>query len=77
MVLRFREASKEEKRSEHEAKHDRDRPVVPPHPPPQRLEYGRCPLWGGHVETDERENRYGEDHDNEPERRDAGPGAKA
>src|SRR5215211_1498082 len=76
MISRSPEASEEE-RSEHEAEHDRDPAVVLLHPCPQGPEHLRGPLWHGCIETDEHENRDGEDHEHQPERHGAASRAEA
>src|SRR5215213_2343822 len=52
-ALRPREATDQEERPQHEAKHNRDRAAVLLHPNPQGLQHCRGKLWQGRVEADE------------------------
>ena len=71
MDLGPRKPSEEEERPEQEAEHDRYSAAVLFHPRSQGAEHVRGPLRDQRIEADEHENRDGEDHEHQPERRDA------
>ena len=77
MLSSSQEASEEEERSEHEAECDGDRAVVLPHPCLKGPEHRQGPMRQSRIETDEHENRDGEDQEHQHERCDAAPGAEA